>query len=132
MSEPFFDTNVLLYLFSEEAAKASRSEALLAKGGVVSVQVLNECLTAGRRKLKKSLPEIDLLLRLVRKTCRVVPVTIDVHDHGRVLLERFHLQVYDSMIVAAALLAGCKTLWSEDMQDGFAIEGLTIRNPYKS
>ena len=132
MSEPFFDTNVLVYLFSDEAKKAARSQDLLAAGGVISVQVLNECLTVTRRKLKKSLPEIDLFLKLVRNRCRVVPVTMDVHDCGRALLERFNLQVYDSMIIAAASLAGCETLWSEDMQDGLRIGGITIRNPYKN
>jgi predicted nucleic acid-binding protein len=41
------------------------------------------------------------------------------------------LSVYGAMIVAAALLAGCETLHSEDMQDGLLIDNqLRIRNPF--
>jgi predicted nucleic acid-binding protein len=46
------------------------------------------------------------------------------------LAERYQLGVYDGMIVAAALVAGCTTLYSEDMHDGLVIDQLTIRNPY--
>ena len=41
-ANPFFDSNVLLYLASNDVAKANRAEALLADGGTISVQVLNE------------------------------------------------------------------------------------------
>ena len=39
---PFFDTNVLLYLLSEDSHKADRAEAIIAMGGVISVQVLRD------------------------------------------------------------------------------------------
>jgi predicted nucleic acid-binding protein len=48
----FFDSNVVLYLLSGDAAKADRAEALLEAGGVISVQVLNEVTSVCRRKLK--------------------------------------------------------------------------------
>ena len=50
---------------------------------------------------------------------------------GRALAERYGLSVYDAMIVATALIAGCTTLWSEDMQNGLLVEGqLRIMNPF--
>lgn len=131
MTEPFFDSNVVLYMLSTEAAKADRSAALLAAGGIISVQVLNECFSVARRKLKYSLPEIDSFLKLVRANCQVLPVTVEGHDLGRKVHERFGLQIYDSMIVAAAQLSGCAVLYSEDMHNGLNIGGLTICNPYK-
>ena len=54
------------------------------------------------------------------------------HDIGLKIAERYGLSVYDAMIVASALLAGCKTVLSEDMQDGQVLEGrLRIRNPFR-
>ena len=50
-ADAFFDTNVVLYLFSADAAKADRAEALLAAGGLISVQVLNEFAAVARHKL---------------------------------------------------------------------------------
>lgn len=82
MAKPFFDTNVLLYLLSGDAAKADRAEELLAGGGVVSVQVLNEFAAVARRKAKMEWPDIRSTLNAVRAACRVLPVTLELHDEG--------------------------------------------------
>ncbi len=126
----FFDTNVLLYQFSNDAAKAKASEDAIRSGGVISVQVLNEFASAGRRKLGLSWVVVRDILGEYRRNLTVVPLTVETHGRGLDLAERYQLNVYDGMIVAAAQMAGCKTLYSEDMHDGLAIEGLTIRNPY--
>ncbi len=130
-SDPFFDSNTLIYLVSTEISKASRSEQLLKLGGTVSVQVLNEFVHVTRRKMKMPFIDIAIALNGIRRQCEVVPLTIDVHERGVQLAEHHRLRVYDAMIVAAAQLAGCTTLYSEDMHDGHVIDGLTIRNPYK-
>jgi predicted nucleic acid-binding protein len=70
------------------------------------------------------------VLGVIRGLCRVEPVTFSVHEHGVALAERFGFQLYDAMILASAIKAGCKTLYSEDLQNGQTIEGLTIRNPF--
>ena len=54
---------------------------------------------------------------------KIVPLTLETHERGLDLAERYQLSVYDGMIVAAALLAGCTTLYSEDMHDGLVIDG---------
>lgn len=62
----------------------------------------------------------------------VVPVTIEIRDAGIALAERYTLSVYDAMIAAAALDAGCDRLWSEDMQHGLLIDNaLRIANPFR-
>jgi predicted nucleic acid-binding protein len=126
----FFDTNVLLHEFSEDAAKAAASEDVIRGGGVISVQVLNEFANAGSRKLGLSWTVIRDILGEYRTNLTVVPVTIETHERGLYLVERYRLSVYDGMIVAAAVLAGCTTLYSEDMHNGLVIDRLTIRNPY--
>ena len=128
--ETFFDTNVLIYLTDEVSGKAARTEDLLADGGVISVQVLNEFASIARRKLGLSWSETREFLAVFRATLAVVPLTLETHERSLDLAERYQLQLYDGMIVAAAQLAGCQILYSEDMHDGLVIDGLTIRNPY--
>ncbi len=127
----FFDTNILLYLLSEDAAKADRSEDLLADGGVISAQVLNEFAAVASRKLGLAWPEIRELLGTAQSLCRVEPLTIATHERGLALAERYGFAVYDSLIVSAALLAGCRVLWTEDLQDGQQVDDqLTVKNPF--
>jgi predicted nucleic acid-binding protein len=128
----FFDTNVLLYLLSADAAKADRAEELLAGGGIVSVQVLNEFTAVASRKLAMSYSEIRDALAPIRTICSVEPLTIELHNRAVEIAERYGFSIYDATIVAAALNAGCDTLYSEDLQDGQAIETLRIRNPFSS
>ena len=130
-TQRFIDTNVLLYLLSSDEAKADRAEETLAGGGVLSVQVLNEFASVASRKLKMSIAEIREALATVRALCKIVPISEDTHDLGLQIAERYGMSIYDSMVIASALLAGCKALLSEDLQDGQIIEGcLEIRNPF--
>lgn len=126
----FLDTNVLLYLTSSDAAKAQRAEDLLADRGVVSVQVLNEFASVALRKFKMRMDEVRDLLTGIRVVCTVVPLDVAMHERGFDIAERYRIELYDAMIVAAALQAGCNTLYTEDMHDGHRIDGLTIRNPF--
>ena len=78
-------------------------------------------------------PEINQFLALLRSFCAVEPLTVETHDRGRAVAERYGLSVYDAMIVAAALLAGCKVLCSEDMQNGIVVdEQLRVANPFNA
>ena len=132
MPASFFDTNVLLYLASSDAAKAARSEELVAGGGVISVQVLNEIANVARRKMSLSWAETRAFLSAMRGLLSVQTLDVDIHEAGLALAERYGLSVYDAMIASAALHAECDTLWSEDMQHGMAIEGrLRIVNPFR-
>ena len=132
-TKAFFDTNVLLYLLSEDAAMADRAEELIAIGGVISVQVLNEFASVASRKLGMSWSEIRDVLSSIRAVCETEPVTVETHEFGIELAERYGLSFCDATIVASALRAGCKTLYSEDLQDGQIInKQVRIRNPFAS
>jgi predicted nucleic acid-binding protein len=126
-----FDSNVLLYLVAVNDEKAARARDLVADGGMISVQVLNEIVNVGRRKFKMPWPELDALLDALKDELRLVPVDLETHETACRLARRYKLAFYDAAIVAAALLADCDTLWSEDMHHGLVIDGrLTIRNPF--
>lgn len=129
----FFDSNVLLYLASNDPAKADRAETVVGRGGAISVQVLNEIANVTRRKARMSWQDTHALLALLRGLLTVHSVTVETHETGLALAERYNLSIYDAMIVAAALHADCDTLWSEDMQHGMAIDGrLRIANPFRA
>ncbi|UZN51310.1 PIN domain-containing protein [Cupriavidus cauae] len=135
MREPkgsaFIDSNVVLYLLSEDARKANRSEALLRTRPTISVQVLNEVTSVCVRKLDMAWHEIADLVDAVKSFCTVVPLTVDIHDSARRLAERHGFAFYDACIVATASMSGCQILYTEDMHDGLIVEdGLTIRNPF--
>lgn len=131
MSGRFIDTDVLVYLASADTAKAAVAEAVLAQGGTVSVQVLNELTNVARRRMLLTWDETADLLAAVRTFVTVEPMTVDTHALGVKLAERYGFSVYDAMIVAAGLLAGCETLLSEDMQDGMVVAGqMTLVNPF--
>jgi predicted nucleic acid-binding protein len=127
----FFDTNVLVYLLSGDAGKADVVEEALSQGGIISVQVLNELANVSRRKLQLSWQDTHAFLTLLRGLLTVDPITADVHDTGLRLAERYVMPIYDAMIAASALQAGCDTLLSEDFQHGLLLkEGLRIANPF--
>jgi predicted nucleic acid-binding protein len=132
MPADFFDTSVLIYIASSDTGKADRAEMCVASGGVISVQVLNEITNVARRKMRMSWPETHALLNSLRGLLIVHPVTVDVHETGLGLAERYGFSTYDAMITASALHAGSPTLWSEDLQHGMKLkEGLRILNPFR-
>jgi predicted nucleic acid-binding protein len=132
MPDSFFDSNIVLYGASGDRAKADRAEQLIAAGGVINVQVLNEIANVSRRKMGLSGTETRTLLAVIRGLLAVRPLTVEIHEAGLDLAERYRLPVYDAMIAAAALDAECDTLWSEDFQDGMVLdERLRIANPFR-
>jgi predicted nucleic acid-binding protein len=128
----FYDSNVILYGVSTDAERVLRVRDLLALRGTVSVQVLNELANVGRRKMAMSWDEIDEMIRPLRSSLEIVPVTETTHELGVKLARRHRLAVYDGMIVAAALLADCDVLYSEDLHSGLLVDGrLRIANPFR-
>lgn len=132
MPADFFDTNIILYLL-DDGPKAGIAASLLAEGGVISVQVLNEALVNCIRKAGMSWSEAGDFLTGVRNLCEVVDLSAGIHDVGLAVGERYGFSVYDAMIVSAALTSGCERLYTEDLQHGQLIEGrLRILNPFRA
>jgi predicted nucleic acid-binding protein len=128
----FFDTNVLLYLLSDDRSKADKAEEVLSAGGVVSVQVLNEFASVANRKFAMKWGEVRDFLESFRLVLRIEPLTVDTHVHALDIGERYGVPFYDALIIAAARLAGCSRLYSEDLQHRQVFEkSLTVVNPFK-
>ncbi len=130
--KPFFDTNVIVYAFGRDDPRTAAAVRLLAGGGVIGVQTLNEFVAFAVRKLRMPWRDVLEALRAIRVICpSPVSLTLQVHEDALRIAGRYGYHIYDSLVIAAALDASCRTLYSEDMQDGQTIEGLTIRNPFR-
>lgn len=128
----FFDTNVLVYALAQNDPRSTRAEELLANGGVLSVQILNEFVSVAQRKILMPWSEITEALDVIRILCpSPLPITVETHEAALKIAEKYGYRIYDALVVAAALESACVTLYSEDLRDGQTIEGqLTIRNPF--
>jgi predicted nucleic acid-binding protein len=130
------DSNVIAYLFSGDAAKADRAEALVVHGNpkpVISTQVMNEVALIMSRKMGLPWREINVILGDVEEFCEIVPLTLEVHKAARRIAEHYGFRFYDSCIIAFALLEDCEVLYSVDMQHGQVIfDRLTVVNPFLS
>ncbi len=126
----FFDTNILVYTATSEARRQKAADCL-ARGGIASVQVLNEFVHVARRKLRNDWPQIEFALGQFRDSLDdVVAITLTTHENAVTLARDHGLSFYDALIVAAALESGCDTLFTEDMQHGRKFGSLTIVNPF--
>lgn len=129
--EIFFDTSVLAYLMATDDRRSDIAEAVLAGGGCISVQVLNEFVAVARRKTSLSWDDIADLIGEICLLCdEPRPITLAVHVEGLRIAKRYGYKIYDSLIIASALDAGCTVLYSEDMQHGQRIGSLQITNPF--
>ncbi len=131
-AKDFFDTNVLIFALAKNDPRTSRAEALLTSGGRVSIQCLNEVASVARRKLGMAWKEVREFLDVICILCPdPVPISMDTHKAALAIAERYGYGIYDALIASAAIEAGCKTLYSEDLQHGQIINRqLTIQNPF--
>ena len=107
------------------------AEKLLADGGWISVQVLNEFAAVARRKLDMSWEETREAFLAIRALCETpTPLSIETHQAALEIAARYGYQIYDALILAAALESHCDILYTEDMQNGQSIGPLIIRNPF--
>jgi predicted nucleic acid-binding protein len=130
-AKPFIDTNVVVYAFSSNDPRNERAAALLEGGGVISVQVLNEFVNVSRRKQGRGWDEVHDALGVLKILLDPPhPLTVDLHEAAIEIARARGFSIYDSLIVAAALRAGCSILYSEDLHHGQTIERLRIENPF--
>jgi predicted nucleic acid-binding protein len=134
----FFDSNSLIYRFSplenrkQDLATAFLREAVLRQNGVISYQVVQEVLNVGLKggKTLLTMPEAALLVESFSIDFQIVPWSLALVKQALNIRDRFRFHWYDCLIVAAALEAKCDVLYTEDLQHGQRIEGLTVVNPF--
>lgn len=133
----FLDTNVLVYLYDADAPEKQRAARRVLEhadddGLVISTQVLQEFYVTVTKKFAKRLTQAEILLAL--KGLRKLPtVQVDVPMIFEAIevAQRFKISFWDSLIVQAALSAGCALLLTEDLQHDLRIGSLTVENPFR-
>ena len=128
----FFDTNILIYAFAADDPRGARAEALLAGGGVIGVQVLNEFTNVTRRKLRWKWEQIEAALAVTDELLGPArPLTTAIHARAVALARDHRLSFYDALIIAAALDADCDVLCSEDLRHGQKFGTLRVEDPFR-
>jgi len=132
-SSDFLDSNILVYAFTTDP-RATRAQALLERRCMIGMQTLNEFTNVARRKLGMTWAEVRDALSAIRTVCvTIVPMDTETHDDALRVAERYGHAFFDALVIASALRADCRILWSEDMQDGLIIDRrLRIANPFRA
>ncbi|HSH31941.1 MAG TPA: PIN domain-containing protein [Candidatus Saccharimonadales bacterium] len=135
----FFDTNILIYAHDRrDPRKRQRAQRLIrevvATGqGAISTQVVREfCNVALKPAVSLVSRELQMVLQGELQPLLRHRPDVDFYQRTVGLWERESIGFYDALIVQAALDLGCKTLYSEDLQDGREYGGLTVKNPFLS
>jgi predicted nucleic acid-binding protein len=126
----FADSNIFIYLLTDDDEKARKAEVLLETGPTISVQVLNEIVAVARRKYKLDWSVVETILMPIRAVCEIVPITEDTHVRAVAMAKVAKIGIYDANIIAAAELAGCDVLYTEDLSHGQRIGSVVICNPF--
>jgi predicted nucleic acid-binding protein len=127
----FADTNIVVYAVGHPSERQAKARAILAEGLTVSSQVINETVSVLSRKQGVSLAIAHEVAESLLELCQVAPVNGQTIRKAIGLTRRHQLSHWDSLIVAAALLAGCEILYSQDMQHGQVFDGqLKVVNPF--
>lgn len=126
------DTNILIYIYDlvNEHKKIIAAE-IIAEKPFIATQVISEYINVSKRLL--NLPKKELIHKcgLLIGKCIIIPITHATLMSSEALIEKYDFQLFDSIIVASDLEAGCSTLYSEDMQHNQFIENqLKIVNPF--
>ncbi len=130
-AEAFFDTNIVVYAFIESDPRSEAADRILSAGGIVNVQVLNEFINVALRTRAMPWADIHGSLASIRALCGAPrPLTNAVHEAAVAIAERYHYHIYDALIIAAAVDAGCRTLYSEDLAAGQTVQGVRLVNPF--
>ena len=135
----FLDTNIFVYSVDSSPGQGKKREIarelvrqhLQEASGVISIQVLQEFYQVSTHKIRTPLPTETALEYL-----HYISVLETVHvDFGLILRaidlhQKHKISFWDALIVEAARTAGCSNLFSEDLQDGFHIGNMTVKNPF--
>lgn len=134
----FLDTNILIYALDEaypakqQLAVQLVREAIMSGRGIISIQVVQEFLNVARRKFKQPMTVEECrghIRNVLEPLCAYFP-SISTMDRALLINEETGYSLYDALILTAAVESGCRTLYSEDLQHGRKVQGLTILNPF--
>jgi predicted nucleic acid-binding protein len=132
----FLDTNILLYSISQTPAESDKRdraiELLDDDSGATSIQVLQEFYVQATRASRPDPIPHELAAGLIEAWTRfrIQDMTLSVLNQALRIRKTTGFSFWDSAIIAAALAMGCDRVYTEDLDHGQVVEGLTIFNPF--
>jgi predicted nucleic acid-binding protein len=134
----FLDTNIFVYSFDPEARTKSRRatelirEAVASRRGIVSYQVVQEFFNVAFRRFEEPMShmEAEQYLGTVFRPLLAVHSSVALFQEALAINQRYRMNWFDSLIIAAAMAGECEVLYSEDLQDGQKFGGLQVQNPF--
>lgn len=131
MTAIFADTNVVVYAYAKDSQKSQIAEAILVTAPVIGTQVVSEFLNIARTKMGLDLATRHKVAQDLLYSCAVVPLDAQVAAQAMTIEAKYQVSYWDALVVAAALAAGCDTLYTEDLQNGQVFESrLVVKNPF--
>jgi predicted nucleic acid-binding protein len=137
----FLDTNIFVYSIDSaprekrkrDIARNIIKENIQNESGVISIQVMQEFYQVVTRKIQTplTLDEAYEFLNYISILETVKP-DFALLVAAIMLQKKYRLSFWDVLILQAAKTAGCELVYSEDFQDGMRLEGMTIKNPFKT
>lgn len=133
----FLDTNILVYIHDRQSPEKQKiSKELLYNGlrsgnAVISSQVVSEYFVTADTKLRLPYSDIVQIIHHLGRLS-VVELTYAITLRAITRTRKFSLSFWDSLIVEAAICGGCSVLYTEDLQHGQVVDGITVHNPYKA
>jgi predicted nucleic acid-binding protein len=126
----FIDSNIIVYAFSDDPRRETAIE-VIAAGGVITIQILNEVANVLLRKLHMPTREVKHAVSVVASRFGdIPPITRDLQMEALDLVDTHCFSFFDALHVAAALHHGCDHFLSEDLQHGRLVGPLAISNPF--
>ena len=132
----FLDSNVFLYSFlNQDVAKKATAAKIVAEAvrhecGCISLQVVKEFCNVLLKKSTKTADEVKAATKIFEKL-NLVKGSLDLVRRALEIKERYQIQFYDSLMVAAAEAGDCEKIYSEDLNDGQLYCGIKAVNPFK-
>lgn len=131
MTNPFLDSNIILYLFDTHLEKREIAKMLIRQSPHINAQVLVEVSNVCWKRLKWTKHEVSELWYEMMSDCKMSGISEHNLAEAIYLTHKYDFQLFDAIIVSGALEAGCNVLYSEDMHHQLVVEGqLTIINPF--
>jgi predicted nucleic acid-binding protein len=131
----FVDTNVFIYLYSEDEAKKQEiaQKAINKYECIISTQVLNEFSNICIKKLCKKPEEVELAIDEIKKQCNILILRTEDIKHALNIHKNFGYNYYDCLMIVSALNSDCDYLLTEDLANGQIIGNkLTIVNIFRT
>ena len=134
----FLDTNILLYSISQNPAETRQRDRAIRlledDEGALSIQVLQEFYVQATRASRPDAIAHEVAAGLIESWTRfqIQDMTLPVLNEALRISKRYRLSFWDSTIIAAARAIGCDRLFTEDLNHGQKVEGITILNPFRA